>query len=157
MLLPPLPAALSQMLVPGYWLAKLDSCLPLRIKKSILEARLNQLFSEALKEDEFDLLEGRYLSLNVQDLGIKITLTLKNQRLELTNKPGETVIRGNWPAFVQLALRKEDPDGLFFRRLLLIEGDTELGLGIKNLLDSLDWSLDKGWLGNILNRAALIR
>jgi len=147
----PLPAALHRFLAPDHWLAKLNSHLPLWVKKSVLEPRLNQLFSEALKEDEFELLEGRYLSLSVQDLGITITLTLKNKRLELTDKPGETVIRGNWQAFVQLALRKEDPDGLFFRRLLLIEGDTELGLGVKNLLDSLDWSLDKGWLGGLLN------
>lgn len=152
MLPPPLPAALHRLLKPSRWLGKLNSHLPLRVKKAILEPRLNQLFAEALKEDEFELLEGRYLSLKVEDLGIEATLTLKNQRLEVTDKPGETVIRGNWQAFVQLALRKEDPDGLFFRRLLLIEGDTELGLGVKNLLDSLDWSLDKGWVGGVLNR-----
>lgn len=155
MLPPPLPAALHRFIEPSRLLAKLNAHLPLRVKKAILEPRLNQLFSEALKEDEFELLEGRYLSLSVQDLGIEVTLTLKNQRLEVTDKPSETVIRGNWQAFVQLALRKEDPDGLFFRRLLLIEGDTELGLGVKNLLDSLDWSLDQGWLGSMLNRVAL--
>jgi len=152
MLPPPLPAALHRFIEPSRLLAKLNSHLPLRVKKVVLEPRLNQLFSEALKEDEFELLEGRYLSLSVQDLGIEVTLTLKNQHLVVTDKPSETVIRGNWQAFVQLALRKEDPDGLFFRRLLLIEGDTELGLGVKNLLDSLDWSLDKGWMGGLLNR-----
>jgi predicted lipid carrier protein YhbT len=30
---------------------------------------------------------------------------------------------------------------LFFQRRLVIEGDTELGLALKNLLDSLDWHL----------------
>lgn len=33
---------------------------------------------------------------------------------------------------------KEDPDSLFFQRRLRIEGDTELGLEVKNLMDSLD-------------------
>ena len=37
-------------------------------------------------------------------------------------------------------LREEDPDTLFFNRKLVIEGDTELGLVVKNLLDSVDWS-----------------
>jgi predicted lipid carrier protein YhbT len=36
-------------------------------------------------------------------------------------------------------LREEDPDTLFFARRLTIEGDTELGLVAKNLLDGIDW------------------
>ena len=39
-----------------------------------------------------------------------------------------------------MLLRQEDPDTLFFNRRLKIEGDTELGLVVKNLLDSIDWS-----------------
>ncbi|MGL4734573.1 MAG: ubiquinone anaerobic biosynthesis accessory factor UbiT, partial [Enterovibrio sp.] len=39
-----------------------------------------------------------------------------------------------------LAARKEDPDTLFFQRRLLIEGDTALGLQVKNALDSVDLS-----------------
>ena len=39
---------------------------------------------------------------------------------------------------VLIAGRKEDPDSLFFQRRLRIEGDTELGLELKNLLDGLD-------------------
>ncbi|GLR64014.1 ubiquinone anaerobic biosynthesis accessory factor UbiT [Marinospirillum insulare] len=153
---PSLPVRFHKLLVASKLLAKLNTHLPLWVKKSLVETRLNQLFAEALKEDEFELLAGRYLSLKITDLGVEVTLTLKDQCLELSDQPAETVILGNWPAFVQLALRKEDPDGLFFRRLLLIEGDTELGLGVKNLLDSLDWSLDKGWLGSALNRMAVI-
>ncbi|MCV5960072.1 SCP2 sterol-binding domain-containing protein, partial [Escherichia coli] len=37
-----------------------------------------------------------------------------------------------------IAGRKEDPDTLFFQRRLSIEGDTELGLEVKNLMDSVD-------------------
>ena len=40
--------------------------------------------------------------------------------------------------FFRLALREEDPYTLFFGRRLYMEGDTELGLLIKNLLDSVD-------------------
>lgn len=42
--------------------------------------------------------------------------------------------------FLRLALREEDPDTLFFGRRLYMEGDTELGLLIKNILDSVEAS-----------------
>ena len=37
-----------------------------------------------------------------------------------------------------MAARRRDPDTLFFQRRIVVEGDTELGLAVKNLLDSLD-------------------
>ena len=37
---------------------------------------------------------------------------------------------------MMLALRKEDPDTLFFSRRLCMEGNTELGLLVKNTLDA---------------------
>ena len=40
--------------------------------------------------------------------------------------------------FALLVSRQEDPDTLFFQRRLTIEGDTELGLEVKNILDALD-------------------
>ena len=40
--------------------------------------------------------------------------------------------------FLLLLARREDPDTLFFSRRLVSEGDTELGLIVKNLLDALD-------------------
>jgi predicted lipid carrier protein YhbT len=42
--------------------------------------------------------------------------------------------------FLLLARRQEDPDTLFFSRRLALEGDTELGLLVKNTLDALDAS-----------------
>ena len=38
----------------------------------------------------------------------------------------------------RLALRLEDPDTLFFDRRLRIEGDTDLGLTVKNSLDAVE-------------------
>ncbi|WP_312928272.1 ubiquinone anaerobic biosynthesis accessory factor UbiT, partial [Stutzerimonas nitrititolerans] len=60
--------------------------------------------------------------------------------------PVQITIRGNWREFLLLASRQEDPDTLFFRRRLVIEGDTELGLAIKNLIDSLDPDMLPAWL-----------
>jgi predicted lipid carrier protein YhbT len=46
---------------------------------------------------------------------------------------------GGLHAFLLMLARREDPDTLFFQRLLAIEGDTALGLEIKNFLDRLEW------------------
>lgn len=43
---------------------------------------------------------------------------------------------------VTLAMRKEDPDTLFFSRRLSMQGDTELGLLLKNTLDALELPSD---------------
>ena len=50
-------------------------------------------------------------------------------------------IKGKLEDFWLLATRREDPDTLFFNRRLSIEGDTETGLYVKNMLDALefDW------------------
>lgn len=39
---------------------------------------------------------------------------------------------------LMIAARKQDPDTLFFQRRLVIEGDTELGLHVKNLMDAIE-------------------
>jgi len=67
--------------------------------------------------------------------------------------PVQVTIRGNWREFLLLASRQEDPDTLFFRRRLVIEGDTELGLAIKNLIDSLDPDMLPRWLWKLLQGA----
>ncbi len=48
-------------------------------------------------------------------------------------------IRGSYDDFWRLAMRNEDPDTLFFQRRLTIEGETETGLMLKNLLDGLEY------------------
>ncbi|TNE78074.1 MAG: hypothetical protein EP339_04660, partial [Gammaproteobacteria bacterium] len=73
-----------------------------------------------------------------------ITLGFWAGRLRIVDAPGEATIRGSLSAFVTLAERRQDPDQLFFQRRLVIEGDTELGLALKNLLDGLEWDMSPG-------------
>ncbi len=105
---------------------------------------LNRLFSDAIAEGEFDDFEGRRIRLEINGGQPGITLGYWAGRLRVLNgPPGEATIRGgSVSALRTLAERKQDPDQLFFQRRLVIEGgDTELGLALKNLLDSLDWHL----------------
>ncbi|WP_372964450.1 SCP2 domain-containing protein [Marinobacter sp.] len=119
----------------------IDRSIPTSVKQLAAEAPLNRLFAEAMAEGEFDDFEGRRIRLEVNGGHPGVTLGFWAGRLRVLEGPGEATIRGSLPAFKTLAERKQDPDQLFFQRRLVIEGDTELGLALKNLLDSLEWDL----------------
>jgi predicted lipid carrier protein YhbT len=52
--------------------------------------------------------------------------------------PADLTISARARDFLALLAREEDPDTLFFNRRLLMEGDTDLGLLVKNTLDGID-------------------
>lgn len=128
------------------WLVKLGEPLlpygrhvPFTVQRRLIEVAAARLFAAPLAEGAFDLLQGRWLRLEVSDLGLAWCLSCQGTRLRVAQRAAVDVsIRGKWRDFVLLASRQEDPDTLFFRRRLVIEGDTDLGLGVKNLLDALD-------------------
>ncbi|MBQ0785808.1 MAG: SCP2 sterol-binding domain-containing protein, partial [Amphritea sp.] len=110
-------------------------------RKKVAEQLLNYLFKEQLQDDEFYFLEGQQLGLEVRDLGIQVAFTCENEKLVvLPAQQPDAWIRGDSPDFIKMASQEVDPDTLFFQRKLVIEGNTELGLAIKNLMDSVDWS-----------------
>jgi predicted lipid carrier protein YhbT len=94
-----------------------------------------------LPEEVRQVCEGRVLCIEIEDAGSVANFTCRNGRfLPLAHTDAADVtFRGPLFAYLQLLTRQEDPDTLFFNRSLSIEGDTELGLAIKNLLDALDW------------------
>ncbi|KRW59715.1 lipid carrier protein [Pseudomonas sp. TTU2014-080ASC] len=113
--------------------------MPFVVQQTAIEVAARKLFARPLKEGAFDLLQGRWLRIDVNDLQLSWTLTCDQGYLRVAQRRHADVrISGNWRDFLLLASRQEDPDTLFFRRRLRIEGDTELGLGIKNLIDALD-------------------
>lgn len=56
----------------------------------------------------------------------------------LPEQGAATTISASAHDFVLLARRQEDPDTLFFSRRLSMEGDTELGLLVKNTIDAIE-------------------
>ncbi|HIX61271.1 MAG TPA: SCP2 sterol-binding domain-containing protein [Candidatus Halomonas stercoripullorum] len=150
-----LPLSLSRLPrppAPTRLIRALDPRVPLVLKRQLVERLLNRTFAEPLAEGDFDALAGRRVCLHVEDLGVVLTLTLEGEQFLLTRDQGEATIRGGWREFLCLATRREDPDALFFQRRLVIEGDTELGLTVKNLLDSREEGLAQGRLGEWLAR-----
>ena len=104
-----------------------------------VEQVLQQVFASHLDQGELDVLAGRELAVVVDDLGIRLGFSKSGARLVVTDgrQPG-VEIRGPLAAFLWLAVKRVDADTLFFHRHLVMEGDTELGLIIKNLLDATD-------------------
>ncbi|WP_372988036.1 SCP2 domain-containing protein [Marinobacter sp.] len=122
-------------------LGAIDQRIPMPVKQLAAEAPLNRLFAEAIADGEFDDFEGRRICLELNGGQPGMTLGFWSGRLRVVQGPGEATIRGSLSAFRTLAERRHDPDQLFFQRRLVIEGDTELGLALKNLLDGLEWNV----------------
>ncbi len=123
--------------------------MPFFLQRFALQRSLNQVFAQAMEDGLFDILEQRWMRLQVNDLKLSWCLSKAsgNNRLLIQDRaPVEVTISGNWRDFLLLASRQEDPDTLFFRRRLQIDGDTELGLAVKNMIDSLDSDDLPSWL-----------
>ena len=83
-------------------------------------------------------LRGKVLRLEVAGLRAGPQLTLAGTCLvPVPFGRADVTIRASLHDYAALALRREDPDTLFFSRRLVIEGDTAVGLALKNALDSL--------------------
>lgn len=109
----------------------------------VLTAGLNAVIKmKLLPEDSLELLEGRSFLIDVLDTGGRACFTYRGglfRPLFTAPETPDLAFRANLSAFLQLVARQEDPDTLFFNRELSIEGDTELGLVVKNMLDAVEW------------------
>jgi predicted lipid carrier protein YhbT len=113
---------------------------PFAIQKKIMLEGLAMVFKEALEDGDFEFLEDRWLKVEVRDLGLRWFISYQNEQLVVSEhvEHEDVSFSGDCNDLVLIAARKEDPDTLFFQRRLRIEGDTELGLEVKNLMDSID-------------------
>lgn len=101
---------------------------------------VNLALGDTLRSELFQPMHGKLISIRVTDAGVAFYFILGHKGLvacRRTREP-ELTISANAYDFLMLAMRKEDPDTLFFSRRLCMEGDTELGLLVKNTLDALE-------------------
>lgn len=105
-----------------------------------LVTALNFVRSKLWPEEDFSWLKGKTVRLAILDLERGATLSFDGMRFHTGNAPADVTFGANLEDYLVLMRRKEDPDTLFFQRRLLIEGDTEVGLALKNLLDATDFA-----------------
>lgn len=121
-------------------LGNLLSLLPQYPHSLLFTQALNLTLGRVIPADALEPLQGRRVAIRVTDVGVSFHFTLQGKAFVATvaGKTPDLTISATAYDFLMLALRKEDPDTLFFSRRLLMEGDTELGLLVKNTLDALE-------------------
>jgi len=98
----------------------------------------NRLLWPALKSLDWQPLLGRRYAIHVKDIGLSLRFTVTQRGFAPDSGAPDLAISATARDFLLLLTRREDPDTLFFSRRLVSEGDTELGLTVKNMLDALD-------------------
>lgn len=115
---------------------------PFNVQKPILLRALHSIFCEAIEDGDFKFLQGKWLRISITDLQLDWWLSFDQNQLIMApledNITEDVSFSANGDDLVLIAGRKQDPDTLFFQRRLKIEGDTELGLEVKNLIDAID-------------------
>jgi O2-independent ubiquinone biosynthesis accessory factor UbiT len=129
MKLPALPAPLTRLI----------GVLPAYPASFAFAAACNLAAWPSLRELDWTPVIGQRLCVRVQDLGVQVHFALAEDGFR-AERPGPAAVTFSATAqdLARLALRLEDPDTLFFDRRLRIEGDTDLGLRVKNMLDGVD-------------------
>lgn len=121
-------------------LGKLLSLLPVYPGSLLFATGLNLALGENLPVDVRQALSGKKLRIRVTDARLSFDFQWTNGRFAACAANGEPDLTISACAhdFLLLARRQEDPDTLFFSRRLSMEGDTELGLLVKNTLDAIE-------------------
>ena len=86
-----------------------------------------------------DGLAGRVVAMEITDLGVRVRLCAGPRGFSAAGEQAVAALRiaSRTSGWWRLARGLDDPDRLFFDRVLMMEGDTELGLLLKNSLDAL--------------------
>lgn len=106
---------------------------------SFVAARLlDRLLWPRLDAEQRRLLAGRSIEVELLEPGVRLRLRLGPRGFEVAPPgPPVLVIRARSAALLRLVRGQDDADRLFFERALVMQGDTEFGLMIKNTLDAI--------------------
>jgi O2-independent ubiquinone biosynthesis accessory factor UbiT len=121
-------------------IGRLLSLLPSYPGSVLFAVGLNVMISRHLPGDLREALAGKTLRISVVDARTHFDFHWTNNRFSgiASKTEPDLTISANAHDFMLLASRQADPDTLFFCRRLMIAGDTELGLRVKNALDAID-------------------
>ena len=137
----PAPPTIASFTLPSF-VARIGARLPQWPHSVNLALALNAACKlGVLPADSLNDLVGRNFRVTVSDTGGVADFTYNDGRFKpLMHPPAKPDLHftARLSTFLQLATRQEDADTLFFNRSLSVEGDTELGLRVKNMLDAIE-------------------
>ena len=121
-------------------LGDLLSRLPAYPGSLLFVTALNLALAKNLAPDVTQMLAGKKMRLRVTDAQLTFDFEWQGGRFTACHNKAEAdlTISASAHDFLLLARRQEDPDTLFFNRRLSMEGDTELGLLVKNTIDGIE-------------------
>jgi len=147
------PALLRLVPPPSRWKPLLRH-LPAPLHARLMENVLSRVLGQPGVGSTLDEVAGRRLGITVSDLGLEWVFHWQHGRLHAVPEAAEASVRGSATDLLLLASRLEDADTLFFQRRLVLTGDTELGLTVRNLLDRMPWEAIPLGLRIALQRSA---
>lgn len=110
------------------------SVVPFVLKAKVITELLSVLMKEQMEDEELGFLADRWVAIKVTDFNLNFEVSYDKKWIVREPFDADVTFSANSVALIQVAAGIEDPDTLFFQRQLCIEGDTELGLEVKNLL-----------------------
>jgi predicted lipid carrier protein YhbT len=134
-----LPARLPDFTLPAPF-AQIGARLPQLPPTLALLAGLNLALGRLIPREPLAPLLGKRFAIRVLDAGLTMRFAYGSRgfRPIFDSAAPDLTISARSRDFIALLAREEDPDTLFFSRRLLMEGDTDLGLLVKNTLDGIE-------------------
>lgn len=112
--------------------------LPMQPPALALAMALNRFLLPRLPADAREALSNRCVEVAVTDLGLTLHLQLGRSGFDIAPATAPVLrIAAAAPDYWRLLRGRDDADRLFFERALVMEGDTEMGLILKNTLDAI--------------------
>ncbi|MBP7579746.1 SCP2 domain-containing protein [Vogesella sp. XCS3] len=125
----------------GKLAARLLRACPDAAASQLLAQALNLMGWRGLIPLDDPMLQQRTFLVGVRDAGLVLSLRHDGSTFRACPRLAapDFFLHADLADHLALLWRQEDPDTLFFQRRIDIGGDTELGLWVKNVLDSIDW------------------
>ena len=111
--------------------------LPTQPPSWLAAAALDRLLLPRLDAYTRDACRDRVVELELTDVGVRLRLRFDGTRFVAASGEPELRVRAGTRALLRLVRGEDDADRLFFDRELVMEGDTEFGLLLKNQLDAI--------------------
>lgn len=123
----------------------------MRIASLALSTALNVLLRRKLPDEVFERLQGREVSIDVKEPSLRVSFRVEGRHFVPVRPSAQPYLRFRASArdFLRIAAREEDADTLFFNRRLVVEGDTETALLVKNTLDAIEAPRARALLGKL--------
>ncbi|MDP1651636.1 MAG: SCP2 sterol-binding domain-containing protein [Rhodocyclaceae bacterium] len=121
-------------------LTRLGGKLPQLPPTLALVTGLNLALGRLIPREPLEMLIGKRFTIRVKDAGMTLCFGYSERGFRPLFDAGKAdlTISAKARDFIALLAREEDPDTLFFDRRMTVEGDTDLGLLVKNTLDGVD-------------------